>query len=226
MKLLSEARHLNPDILQTDHAILLENHLGFRPEWGLGSSSSLTSNLAAWFRIDAYNLFRKTQQGSAYDIACANATGPIWYRLLLGSPVIQRADFNPAFKDKLAFVYSGRKQDSSASVNEYLKTKKISDVFKAGISHIGRDICNAGNLNEFSTLLDEHEDIMSNVLGLPTIKSERFPGFPGSIKSLGAWGGDFFLAASDIGYNEIKSYFRNKDLKICFPWDDLILNRD
>jgi len=222
LKLLKNARELNPKILKEKDSLLIENRLDFSQTWGLGSSSSLISNFAEWLNIDAYKLFRKIQQGSGYDVACAKADGPLWYRLVLGSPVIQRVQFMPSFSDQLAFVYSGHKQDSAASVGEYLKSRNVSEVIKAGISQISRDISSAGSLSEFTSLLDEHEDIMSSVLELPKIKSDRFSDFPGSIKSLGAWGGDFMLAASEIGFDEIKSYFSKKDLNVSFAFDELI----
>jgi mevalonate kinase len=221
-RLLGHAIELNPGLLENEIALKVETRLGFRQTWGLGSSSSLISNLADWFKIDPYKLFRKIQAGSGYDIACATSDSPLRYRLVLGSPVIQKVSFNPAFSDQLAFVYAGRKQDSAASVNEYLKTKNVSEVIKAGISHISRDISSAGTMSEFNALLEEHEDIMSTVLDRPKIKSDRFPDFPGSIKSLGAWGGDFMLASSEIGYDEIKSYFSERDLNVIFAFEELI----
>jgi len=222
LRLLHNARELNPGLLEENESLLIENRLDFSQTWGLGSSSSLISNLAEWLNIDTYKLFRRTQQGSGYDVACAKADGALWYRLVLGSPVIQQVNFKPAFREQMAFIYTGRKQDSAASVNEYLKSRNVSEVIKAGISQISRDISSAGSLGEFSSLLDEHEDIMSSVLELPKIKSDRFADFPGSIKSLGAWGGDFMLAASEIGFDEIKSYFSKKDLNIIFTFDELI----
>ncbi len=221
--LLQEADRMNPAILKGHHSLSVETLLGFSPEWGLGSSSSLITNVADWFGIDPFTLFRNTQQGSGYDIACAKANGPIRYRLMLGSPVIEKVIFNPPFKDKLAFVYSGRKQNSAESVHEYLKINPRAENAKTRISQIGRDISSAQELNEFNALLDEHEEIMAGILGIPKIKEERFPDFPGSIKSLGAWGGDFFLASSEIGLNKIKSYFSHKSLHVILSFDELVL---
>lgn len=222
-QLLIAAHHLNADIFRKGHSFTLETKLDFHPTWGLGSSSSLISMLAEWFRIDSYELFRKIQKGSGYDIACATSDSPLWYRLVLGSPIRQRVSFNPPFKENLAFVYSGKKQDSAAAVNHYLTQKNVADDDKTRISQIGRDITAASKLTEFNALLDEHEEIMSGILDIPKIKDLHFSDFPGSIKSLGAWGGDFILASSEIGFNQIKSYFSRKGLDIVFSFDHLIL---
>lgn len=222
-QLLLNAHELKPGIFQKSQSIHVDTRLGFRPEWGLGSSSSLISNIAEWFGSDPYELLHKTQKGSGYDIACARADGPIQYRLEPGSRVIRKVAFKPSFKDKLAFIYSGRKQDSSASVSTFLNSAGFRESDKIRISDISRDITKAKTLQKFSLLLDEHEEIMSDILQQPKIKEERFPDFPGSIKSLGAWGGDFLLASSEIGIDEIKSYFSKKGLEVIFAFDDLIL---
>ena len=223
-QLLLNAHDLKPTIFQRAQSIYVDTRLGFRPEWGLGSSSSLISNIAEWFAIDPYELLKKTQKGSGYDIACARVDVPVLYRLEQGSPVIQKVNFKPSFKDKLAFVYSGRKQDSAASVSKFLSNTGFRESDKIRISEISLDITKATTLQKFSLLLDEHEEIMSGVLQQPKVKDERFPGFPGSIKSLGAWGGDFLLASSEIGIDEIKSYFSKKGLEVVFAFDDLILS--
>lgn len=222
-KLLLEANRFNPDIFRKGHSFTFETKLDFHPGWGLGSSSSLISMLAEWFRIDAYKLFRNTQKGSGYDIACATSDSSLWYRLVLGSPIRQRVSFDPPFKENLAFIYSGKKQDSASAVNHYLTQKNVADNDKTRISQIGREITAAKKLDEFNALLDEHEEIMSGILEIQKIKDLHFSDFPGSIKSLGAWGGDFMLASSEIGFNQIKSYFSKKGLDIIFSFDHLVL---
>lgn len=221
LNLLSEANKLNPDILTNGHPIRVETRLEFSPDWGLGSSSTLISLISDWFSIDPYQLFRRTQQGSGYDIACAKSDTPIWYRYVLGSPVTQQVVFNPEFSESIAFVYSGEKQDSAVAVSSFLK-RNINLDSRDRITQIGRDIVSANSLDMFNSLVNEHETIMSQVLGLPKIKDRRFPDFPGSIKSLGAWGGDFIMASSDIGYNEILSYFSRKGLDVIFSFKDLV----
>jgi len=67
-----------------------------------------------------------------------------------------------------------------------------------------------------------HEDLVSSVLGKVKVKRELFPDFPGEIKSLGAWGGDFVLAASKAGSKEVLDYFRSKNLETVFGWKEIV----
>lgn len=223
IKLLREAMKQNPEHFGNEISYKVETRLGFNPEWGLGSSSSLTNLLADWFRIDPFELFKNTQKGSGYDITCARVLNPIWFRRSSGVPISQKVNFNPEFRENLAFVYSGRKQDSAISVEKFLGKPDLYDKEKNRISEISRELPVVQTLPEFNALLDEHEEIMSSVLDLPKVKTGYFSDFPGSIKSLGAWGGDFLLASSEIGFNEIKSYFSSRGLEVVFSFDELVL---
>ncbi len=73
-------------------------------------------------------------------------------------------------------------------------------------------------------MIAEHEKIISATIKKPTIKSTHFSDYPGELKSLGAWGGDFFLAASPMTEKETKKYFNQKGLETIFSWKELILN--
>ena len=52
---------------------------------------------------------------------------------------------------------------------------------------------------------------------------EYFNDFEGEIKSLGAWGGDFFLVATEWDEGKVKKYFDSKDLNIVFRYNDIVL---
>jgi hypothetical protein len=54
------------------------------------------------------------------------------------------------------------------------------------------------------------------------VKEEQFPGFLGSIKSLGSWGGDFILASSPEKYENTVQYFKDRDYPVSFSWKDII----
>jgi mevalonate kinase len=223
--LLREARRLNPETTAGMHACKVKAILGFDPLWGLGSSSSLIRNIAAWFEIDPFTLFFNTQKGSAYDIACAGANSAIHYRLENNLPQFESAAFNPPFRSALAFVYSGRKQDSDASIGKYLRSAKVSKDMIKRISQIGGEVAQAQNQQDFNRLIDEHEDLLALILRKTPIRKEFFSDFPGSLKSLGAWGGDFFLASAEGGMGEIKSYFSAKGFQVLFGYDELVLNK-
>ena len=53
------------------------------------------------------------------------------------------------------------------------------------------------------------------------IKTILFNDYKGEIKSLGAWGGDFVLAA---GPNNSKEYFQKKGYKIVFSFKEILKN--
>lgn len=222
-RLLYEAAQLKPAWWQEGASYRIRNILDFSPDWGLGSSSSLISNVAQCFSLDPYALFSRMHRGSAYDIACARASGPLWYRLVLGGPVTQAVSFDPPFHSRLLFIYSGQKQDTEASVSSFLEKISIAPADTARITTISRELPGVKEQKAFNALLDEHETIMSRVLGLPKLKDSRFADFPGSIKSLGAWGGDFFLASGSVDMEEIKAYFRQKGYPVGFSWKELVL---
>ena len=54
----------------------VETQLEFPREWGLGSSSTLISNLGLWAETDPYDLLSATLGGSGYDIAAARSESP------------------------------------------------------------------------------------------------------------------------------------------------------
>lgn len=222
-RLFDAANEMNPEHLSAESSFEVETRLSFDPHWGLGSSSSLTNLIADWFHVDPWELFKKTQTGSGYDITCARVLNPIWFRLTFGVPITQKVDFSPPFSDKLAFVYSGKKQDSALSIEQFEDKASFTAADKARITAISRELPAVKSLEEFNLLINEHEDIMARVLQLPKVK-EQYPEFPGSIKSLGAWGGDFILATHTDGIEAIKSYFSSKGLNTIFSFDELIKN--
>lgn len=199
------------------HAVT--THLEFSRNWGLGSSSTLVHNIAQWLEVDPYALLFKTLGGSGYDVACAAADGPILYQLKNQIPTTTRVNFDPSFKDDLCFVHLGQKQKSSEAIEHFRKIGHEKSAFIDAISELTTAIHESRDLVTFEKLLSEHEEVMSHVLQLPKVQS-RFKDYPGVLKSLGAWGGDFILATrSDVA----KTYFKKKGLTPVIPFSDLIL---
>ena len=81
----------------------------------------------------------------------------------------------------------------------------------------------ANELDEFCYYIEVHENIVANVLNLPKVKDIYFSDFPGSIKSLGAWGGDFILVASDEDALTINKYFVDKAFPTILSYNEMIL---
>ncbi|MEL7124068.1 MAG: GHMP kinase, partial [Bacteroidota bacterium] len=66
--------------------------------------------------------------------------------------------------------------------------------------------------------------IVSESINLPKVKDLYFKDFPGAVKSLGAWGGDFVMVCSDSSENEIKEYFFSKGFKVVIPYNELLMS--
>ena len=219
-EILFQAYKLNPNFLEKNKGYQVETRLTFSRFWGLGTSSTLINNLAKWLEINPYELLKNTFSGSGYDIACAENNSPIVFKLEENNPVVKQIDFNPEFSDNLFFVYLNKKQNSrSAIANYYNKQFRISNTIEK-INQITTEIQQTKSLSEFAYLLEKHEVIMSNVLEMQTIKEAFFSDFKGTVKSLGAWGGDFVLAVSKENPVE---YFKQKGLEVVIPYKGMIL---
>ena len=220
VQLFSEARLQNPDFLSKSSGVAIETHLGFPRSWGLGTSSTLINNMANWAQVDAYQLLWNAFGGSGYDIACAQHNSPITYQLQDDSPKVTEVVFDPPFKESLYFVHLNQKQNSKEAIAAYRKQEFDKKDLIRDISSLTEKMVNAATLQEFQSLMEQHEVIMSNVLQIPTVKSELFLDYSGAIKSLGAWGGDFALAA---GNEDSLYYFNNKGYNTVIPFSKMVL---
>ena len=219
IKILKTVRKLNPIFLVLEGA-KVKTKLEFNINWGLGSSSTLISNISEWADVDPYKLSEKTFGGSGYDIACAKSDKPLIYSFKKSTPKIVKHDFNPPFKDCLFFVYLNKKQNTRRELKRFMQMKKIPEFSCRQISSISKEIVNTRKLEDFEKLINEHEEITKRILNKKTIKDLFFSDFNGSIKSLGAWGGDFILATGD---QNNKKYFYQKGFKIIFDYSDIII---
>lgn len=203
-----------------NEGLYIETHLEFNRHWGLGSSSTLIASLAAWTGVDPYVLLKETFGGSGYDIACANAIGPILYQLQKNSaPKVETVAFNPPFKEHLYFVYLNKKQNSRKGISQYRKNQSVSDTQIESINTITSAMVSCETLVEFESLLSEHEALISAIIGLEPIQNS-FPDFEGCLKSLGAWGGDFILACSKV---DPTSYFQSRGFTTIIPYQTMVL---
>lgn len=221
-KLLQQVRKQNPHFLRDDMDVKVETRLGFPINWGLGSSSSLVYNIAQWAYVSPFELLFKTQGGSGYDIACAQSDGPIVYRKVHTGPHWSPVYFSPNFKENLYFVYRGNKQDSRQSVKDIHRFRPFETSLLNRITEITQDMLKTQNQLDFNNLIDEHENLVSKTLGLTKLKDEYFSDFFGAVKSLGAWGGDFFLVSSLKNEESTRSYFKEKGFDVFYRYSDLI----
>ncbi len=198
------------------------NHLEFHPSWGFGSSSTLISNISQWLQINPYVLLKHTIGGSGFDIACATAPKPLIYSNI-PSPRVELVDFKPSFSDSIYFVNLGNKVSSSESISKFAHLPGLYGDKLQKINQLTQRIVNSQTLEQFELLLNEHNRIISDTLNLIPLQVLKFSDFPGTIKQLGAWGGDFILAACNKGEKFVKEYFNTKDLSVIYKFHDLIL---
>lgn len=218
-KILYEAHQLNPTVL-LNKGFSIETNLTFPRFWGLGTSSTLINNVAEWFEINAFELLKNSFGGSGYDIANAQNNTPITYQLLDGKPTVQKVEFNPEFRDNLYFLYLNQKQDSKAAIAMYYSKQYAIQEVAEKIDSITNEILSGTNQERFAYLLEQHEAYMSDVLEMKTVKEKYFLDFEGTIKSLGAWGGDFVLVVSDTNPKE---YFDSKGFTTLLHYHEMIL---
>ena len=221
---LRAACNLNSEFCSHWKKYRVETYLEFDRNWGLGSSSTLIYCIAMWADVNPYHLLFNSLGGSGYDIACADAEGPILYQLGEDELNIKHVDFMPAFSSKLFFVHLGAKSDTREAINDYYAKKPHLNGSLHEISDLSKRIADTGSFDDFEKLLALHEEIVSKVLKEPTIKSSRFPDFWGTVKSLGAWGGDFALVTSDRPADVTRSYFQDKGYSEVFPYTKLVLS--
>ncbi|MDO7171980.1 GYDIA family GHMP kinase [Mariniflexile sp. AS56] len=220
IQILKAAKTLNPDFLNTKNGFRISTHLTFPRNWGLGTSSTLINNMSQWAHVNPFELLEQTFGGSGYDIACAQNNTPITYQLQKDKIAVNPIIFNPKFKDSIYFVYLNKKQNSRDGIATYQANKQHLEPIINDINILTTHIIECQNLNDFETLLDQHEQIISNITKQATVKSIFFNDFKGSIKSLGAWGGDFVLVTSTA---DPSSYFKEKGFDTIIPYTDMVL---
>lgn len=221
--MLKKAVRLNSEFLSTWVGVKAEATLTFDKEWGFGSSSTLVDLIAQWADIDAFELLGETFGGSGYDVACAQAKRAIVYQLENDTADFEEVEWDPSFRNNLYLVYTGKKQQSAAEVAVFLKNAKVSAADITEANNYTEAFQKATKLFDFNKLIDSHEEFIGKIIDRKPVKIEKFSDFPGSIKSLGAWGGDFVLVASEEDQNEVKKYFTNKNLDTVLRWDEIII---
>jgi mevalonate kinase len=221
--ILKAARKLNPLFLKNDDSIHVSAQINFNINWGLGSSSTLLSNIGWWANINPFELNTRVSNGSGYDIACARSNKPIIYSISDRERSIQEIDYKPEFHNQLYFVYLGNKQATNESIHRFSNSSIVekSDIYK--ISDLTHEFTNCQTVLDLQQVIEVHEAIIGKIIGSEPLKPKLFPDFIGSVKSLGAWGGDFCLVVSTESEQYVKQYFELKGYSTLFRYMDLII---
>ncbi|MCK8480498.1 GYDIA family GHMP kinase [Psychroserpens algicola] len=233
LQILNAAKHLNPEFLTTG-GYSVTTALEFPKFWGLGTSSTLINNIANWANVNPYQLLEATFGGSGYDIACASANSSLTYQLhTIHSdetlkPVqgdeqrsIKAVDFNPSFKNHIYFVHLNQKQNSREGIAQYRANHSNVSASVTTINAITEQMLTCHSLTAFQKLMDTHEQLISDLIKIPPIKTLLFNDFKGSIKSLGAWGGDFVMVAC---HENPSSYFASKCYHTILTYSEMVKN--
>ena len=215
--ILKRALVLNPYFLKSQGG-QVKTFLEFDRLWGLGSSSTLVSNIAQWANVNAYDLLEHSFGGSGYDLACAVSTNPICYTRNKLHPLIEKVSFNPAFRKNLYFIFLNQKQSSYNAIKG-IKPSTFSKESLKELNIITNDILKCKTQESFNILIEKHEGIIARILQKKTIKQLLFSDFEGAIKSLGAWGGDFIIASGGI---DSPRYFNQKGFKTVINFEEMI----
>ena len=75
------------------------------------------------------------------------------------------------------------------------------------------------HLSDLKSILDEYQERLSDFMQIPQVKELYFPEYLGTVKSLGAWGGDFVLVTYREGMHD---YFKEKGYEIIIPFSEMI----
>lgn len=221
-KILKVAQQLNAGFPGTSNGFSVLSNIEFNINWGLGSSSSLISNIAYWAKCDPYKLNRKVFHGSGYDIACARSQTPVIYQLINANPVVEEAVFYPYFSNQLYFIWLNKKQNTYTEIGRFNQLKDYSSEIDI-MDEITMGMLESKTLENFQYFMEQHEKLISTIIETPTVK-KLFPDFKGSIKSLGAWGGDFILVASELYEADIREYFKQKGFLTVLRFNEMIKN--
>lgn len=214
VKLIRVIRECNPGV---NLDVRFKTEANFTLAWGIGSSSTLISLLSQWSNVDWRVLLESTFQGSGYDIACATANAPLLYSV---DGVNEEVTLNKHITDKLLFVYSGKKQSSKDEVKKFNR-QAVNEADVVKMNEIINKALSGATIEEFEKQMEKSERLMASLLNRDPIGETLFQDYPYNTKSLGAWGGDFFMASYRT-LNDAKSYFENKGYTTIYTYKELI----
>ncbi len=217
-KILDFIAKKNSKIFENNSGINIKTRMDFNRSWGLGTSAILINNLSNYFGLDPFEVSKNVTNSSGADIASTKISKPIIFSINNKKPYYKEVHFNPPFSKNLLFVFLNKKQSSEKEVEKFKKIRIEDDEIRT-ISEITNQVLRCKKIDDFNDLIEKHESIISSKIKKETVKNSLFKDFNGSIKSLGAWGGDFVLAC---GHNNLKNYFKNKGFGISYSFNEII----
>jgi len=222
-QILHAAEHLRTGCTDRVPGMDITTELEFDRQWGLGSSSTLIAAMASWLEVNPYKLLEATFGGSGYDLACAIAEGPILYERNGSTPKVTALDWHPEWVKSTHFVYRNQKQNSREGIRAY-RAASVSERVKKAIGEITIALSDPTlHLRAAAQLLRRHERLVAETLDMKPVQEELFPDFPGQLKSLGAWGGDFIWALSEESSEKVGAYFNERGYETVIGYEEMVL---
>lgn len=223
--ILLNAKLLHGGFLNASGGMLAETKTNFPINWGLGTSSTLINNIAAWAQVDPFKLHNKVSKGSGYDIACAGHNSPIYYQKTSDNErLVKKINLGSTIKEHSYFIYSGKKQATESQLNKINWDTYDYKLAVEEVSAITDKVTKCDNVKDLIQLVYQHEQLMRKVLKKDSVAGQ-FESFRGAIKSLGAWGGDFFLAVSEMPESYVRQYFEQFGLSVIIPFNQMIKHK-
>lgn len=199
------------------NSVRVQTKVDFPRLWGLGTSSTLCALLAQWAEIETMS-YRELHGGSGYDLACAQASGAIYYALVDGKPEVLSVQL-PEVLQSVVFVYRGAKQQTDSSL-QLVGRKPFSLAQCQEISQLSKAFLQANALDELESIIEQHELLIANHLGLERAIEGPFKGIRGQVKSLGGWGGDFVMLTR---FEENRQWLEANGFNAIIPFETMAL---
>jgi len=193
-------------------------YINFHRHYGFGTSATFISLLSQWSGVDKYFLLDHSFKGSGFDVAAATANGPVIYEM--EERKVNSVEIKKDISNHLLFIYSGKKQYSHKEVNLFSSLQSS----PAAIDEMNEIVIAATKCDDikiFESLMQRSESLLSGILKSKPVKNLLFDDYPFSVKSLGAWGGDF-LMATYRDENKAREYFISKGFNVIFNYQELV----
>lgn len=219
--LIKSAAQLNSDFLSQWKKYKVTCELEFDPAWGLGTSSTLITNLANWAELSPFELYFDTQEGSGYDVAAAMSDEPLLYQKSDDELSFETFEWNQELMDSILVFYQGHKQSSLEEVRAWKSNRKWKQSDVDQVSTISESLAECQRVDEAVKLLRQQLKMMEHILDR-TAYEGIYSDFKGVIKPLGAWGGDFGMALhTDVDYT--RQYLKGKNIETIFTLGELAM---
>lgn len=173
--------------------------------------------------MNAHDLLQNSIGGSGYDVACAESDSAILYSLAEGNSYSLILNWKPAFADKIYFAHLGKKQSSPDAIKYYKQQLQNKTQAANEISRLTNLLWKATELSAFEEIIKEHETLVGSQLKMLKVKDSLFNDYWGSVKSLGAWGGDFVMLTNTESREDLNNYMAQKNIDTILSWEEMIL---